>query len=67
MIEGLHKELEDGMGLELFVKLVMERTGMIAALKKEKTVENETRLENLDEFVSMVQEAVKADAAITLA
>lgn len=67
MVEGLHKELEDGMGLELFVKLVMERTGMIAALKKEKTVENETRLENLDEFVSMVQEAVKADAAITLA
>ena len=67
MIEGLRKELEDGMGLELFVKLVMERTGMIAALKKEKTVENETRLENLDEFVSMVQEAVKADAAITLA
>ena len=67
MIEGLHKELEDGMGLELFVRLVMERTGMIAALKKEKTVENETRLENLDEFVSMVQEAVKADAAITLA
>ena len=40
MIEGLHKELEDGMGLELFVRLVMERTGMIAALKKEKTVEN---------------------------
>lgn len=67
MIEGLRMELEDGMGLELFVKLVMERTGMIAALKKEKTVENETRLENLDEFVSMVQEAVKADAAITLA
>ena len=67
MIEGLRKELEDGMGLELFVKLVMERTGMMAALKKEKTVENETRLENLDEFVSMVQEAVKADAAITLA
>lgn len=66
LIEGLRKEIEDETGLEMFVKDVMERSGMIAALKSEKTVENETRLENLEEFVSMVQEAVKNDAAITL-
>ncbi len=66
MILGLRKELEEGMGLELFTKLVMERTGMLAALRQEKTVENQSRMENLDEFVSMVQEAVKKDAALTL-
>ncbi|MEE1013255.1 MAG: UvrD-helicase domain-containing protein [Clostridia bacterium] len=66
LIAGLRKELDEGMGLELFVKTVMERTGMIAALNKEKTVENQTRLENLDEFISMIQEAVNKDAAVTL-
>ncbi len=66
LIAGLRKELDEGMGLELFVKTVMERSGMIAALNKEKTVENQTRLENLDEFVSMIQEAVNKDAAVTL-
>lgn len=66
MIEDLRKELSEGMGLELFVRTVMERSGMITALKAEKTVENQTRLENLEEFISMVQEAVSSDAALTL-
>ncbi len=66
LIEDLHKELDEGMGLELFVRTVMERSGMIAALKAEKTVENQTRLENLEEFISMVQEAVNSDAVLTL-
>ncbi len=66
MIQDLRKELDDGMGLELFAKLVMERTGMLTALRQEKTVENQTRLENLDEFISMVQESVKKDASLTL-
>lgn len=66
MIEDLRRELDEGMGLELFTKLVMERTGMLAALRSEKTVENQSRLENLDEFISMVQEAVRKDAALTL-
>ena len=66
LIANLRKELDEGMGLELFVKMVMERTGMIAALKNEKTVENQTRLENLDEFISMIQEAVAKDATVTL-
>ncbi len=66
MILDLRKELDEGMGLELFTKLVMEKTGMLTALKQEKTVENQTRLENLDEFISMVQESVKKDATLTL-
>lgn len=39
---------------------------MILALQREKTVENQTRLENLDEFLSMIQEAVNKDSAVTL-
>ena len=66
MILELRKELDEGMGLELFVKLTMERCGMIAALNREKTIENQSRLENLDEFISMVQETVSKDAAVTL-
>lgn len=66
LIEGLRSEIDDGMGLELFVQTVMERSGMKAALSVEKTVENQTRLENLDEFVSMVQEAVKDNEDVSL-
>ncbi|MBR5152838.1 MAG: UvrD-helicase domain-containing protein [Clostridia bacterium] len=66
LIQGLRRELDEGMGLELFVKTVMEKSGMIAALNKEKTVENQTRLENLDEFISMIQEAVAKNAEVTL-
>lgn len=66
LISGLRKELDEGMGLELFCRTVMEKTGMITALKAEKTVENETRLENLEEFISMVQESVKADELLGL-
>ncbi len=66
IISDLRKELDEEMDLELFTKLVMEKTGMIAALNQEKTVENQSRLENLDEFVSMVQEAVRNDENITL-
>lgn len=66
IIDGLKRELDEGMGLELFVRTVMERTGMIAALNAEKSVENQTRLENLDEFVSMVQESVNANAELAL-
>ena len=66
MIGHLRTQLDEGMGLELFVRLVMKETNMESALKAEKTIENQTRLENLNEFISMVQEAVKANAEITL-
>lgn len=66
MILGFKKELEEGMGLELFVKLVMSGSGMIDSLKSEKSVENQTRLENLNEFISMIQESVKENEEISL-
>lgn len=66
LIKSFQKELADGMGLELFVQTVMKGSGMIAALEKEKTVENQTRLENLNEFISMVQEAVRENEDISL-
>lgn len=66
IIKNFQQELSDGMGLELFVKTVMKGSGMIAALESEKSVENQTRLENLNEFITMVQEAVREDEDITL-
>lgn len=66
MINGFRADLEDGMGLELLARTVMKTSGMIDALKKEKSVENRTRLENLNEFISMVQEAVRENEDITL-
>ncbi len=66
LINGFRADALGGMGLELLVRTVMKASGMIEALQKEKTVENQTRLENLNEFVSMVQEAVKENEDITL-
>lgn len=67
LILNLSSELENETGLETFVRNVMEKSGMLNALRAEKTVENETRLENLEEFISMVQESVKSNENITLA
>ena len=66
MINGFRADLADGTGLELLVRTVMRASGMIDALEKSKTVDNRTRLENLKEFVSMVQEAVRDNEDITL-
>ena len=66
LISSLRKDLDDGMGLELFTRSVMEKSGMISALKAEKNVEKQTRLENLEEFISMVQEAVRSNEDLTL-
>ena len=67
LITGLKKELDEGMGLELFVRMVMKKSGMTAALENETSIESKTRLENLNEFISMVQEAVLTNGEITLA
>ncbi len=66
IIDGLTRTLEKEGGLEKFVNEVIARSGLISALETEKSVENQTRIENIKEFVSMVQDAVKNDAAITL-
>lgn len=66
IIDGLIKKLEDGLGLEQFVKEVMHDTKMISALEQERTIEAMTRIENLNEFVTMVQETIKANGETTL-
>lgn len=59
IIEELCKVRETEESLEEFVKRVLEKSGMISALEADDTVENRTRIENLKEFLSMVQETVK--------
>ncbi len=65
MIDGLRNKITT-MGLEDFVKEVLADTKMISALEQEKTIESMTRVENLNEFISMVQETVKANEETTL-
>ncbi len=65
IIDGLKNKMTS-MGLEDFVKEVLADTRMISALEQEKTIESMTRVENLNEFISMVQETVKANGETTL-
>ncbi|MBO5955505.1 MAG: UvrD-helicase domain-containing protein [Clostridia bacterium] len=66
IINEMKKAKETEETLEGFVKIVIERSGMISALEKENTVESRTRIENLKEFISMVQETVKENPETTL-
>lgn len=66
LIEGLVQKLTDGQGLVDFVSDVMADSGLMSALEAEDTVESRTRIENLKEFLGMVQEAVKEDSEIKL-
>ncbi len=45
-----------------FVQAVLEESGLLSALRQEKTVEAETRLENLDELVSATEEFAEEGA-----
>ena len=66
IIESLRETLSGGAELEAFVKEVIEKSGLVSALKIEKSVENQTRIENIEEFLSMVQDAVKTNPETTL-
>ena len=66
IIENLRKTLETENNLEKFVSEVIARSGLISALELEKTVENQTRIENIKEFLSMVVDAVKNNPETTL-
>ncbi len=61
LIDGMIAKKNSGMGLEDFIKDVMYDSGMMSALELENTVESRTRIENLKEFLSMVQETVKQE------
>lgn len=52
LIEELTK-LKDDMTLTKFVDIILEKTGLIKELEAEKTIESETRIENLEEFKSI--------------
>ncbi|MBQ7960241.1 MAG: UvrD-helicase domain-containing protein [Clostridia bacterium] len=66
VMDALAKDRENEQGLEGFVNCVLEKSGMISALEKDDTVESRTRIENLKEFLSMVQETVKEKPETTL-
>ncbi len=66
IMDNLTKTRETEETLEGFVKCVLEQSGMISALEKDDTVESRTRIENLKEFLSMVQETLKDNPETTL-
>ncbi len=59
IMDDLSKARETEETLEGFVRVVLERSGLVSALEKDDTVESRTRIENLKEFLSMVQETVR--------
>ncbi len=49
-------EKQNNFELSEFAAMVMEETGYIRELKSEDTVENQSRLENLQEFINVIKE-----------
>ena len=47
---------KDNMKLSEFVKKVMDQTGYLGSLTAEQSIENQTRIDNLEEFMSVVSE-----------
>lgn len=54
MIEGFTK-MQEYLSVSELVEEVLDKTGYRAMLKKEKTIESESRLENIEEFLSVTQ------------
>lgn len=53
LIEFLRVQSEDGTLMEL-MEALLERTGYVRELEAENTVESQTRIENIDEFINKV-------------
>ncbi|MBM7704250.1 DNA helicase PcrA [Metabacillus iocasae] len=53
-------QMQDYLSVTELVEQVLERTGYREALKAEKTIEAQSRLENIDEFLSVTQEFEKS-------
>lgn len=66
LIMGMSAKRNGDDGLEGFVRSVMYDSGMMSALEADDTVESRTRLENLKEFLSMVQETVRQNKETAL-
>ncbi|MEI8377693.1 MAG: UvrD-helicase domain-containing protein [bacterium] len=48
--------MQSAMGLNEFISFLLEKTGYIDELKEEDTIESQTRLENLQEFVNVARD-----------
>ncbi len=55
LIDELWEESLKG-NIAHLLELILEKTGYLAELKKERNIENQTRIENLEEFVSAAAE-----------
>lgn len=64
-IEALRKE-QESISLSELVKLTLNKTGYTKALELENTVEAESRIENLEEFLTVVMEFEEEAAENTL-
>ena len=65
MILNLKQE-QDNMPLTDFVELVLNKSGIKESLKNEKTLEADIRLENLEEFKSIVKNVEELDGIVSL-
>lgn len=66
MISGLTDMANSQTPLKELVEEVLKETGLISALESDNTVESRTRIENLKEFLSMVEETVSSAPGTTL-
>ncbi len=66
ILELCRKKEGNELALTEFVREVLDASGMLTALEAENTIESQTRIENLKEFVSMVEETVKEAPGTTL-
>lgn len=66
VIEELRQKQKD-LTISELIKLILKKTGYMQALKDEKTIEAENRIENLDEFLTVAIEFEEQFAENTLA
>ena len=67
LMEELAQLLDDGMALDEFYEMVMERTGYVTMLQSKPTEENKTRLENVRELKSSIKAYMENAETPTLA
>lgn len=62
MIQNFRK-MKDYMSITELTEEVLEKTGYLQSLRKEKTIESEARIDNLEEFYSVTQEFDQSNQA----
>ena len=56
LLDGLRTEMEHGRGVAEMLDLILDRTGYLAELEADKTIESLTRVENLQELLNVARE-----------